>query len=49
MGKLMELLKLFTPFMPASPWTRPSALRRAGHQPDKGPWWGTQEAKGCTS
>ena len=34
----MELLNLFTPFSPASPWTRPSALRKDGHQPDKGPW-----------
>lgn len=44
----MELLNLFTPFSPASPWTRPSALRKDGRQPDKGPWWqrGAQEAKG---
>ena len=43
----MELLNLFTPFSPASPWTRPSAIKKAGHQPDKGPlWqWGAQEVK----
>ena len=43
----MELLNLFTPCSPASPWTRPSAIKKAGHQPDKGPlWqWGAQEVK----
>ena len=43
----MELLNLFTPFSPASPWTRPSAIKKAGHQPDEGPlWqWGAQEVK----
>lgn len=38
----------FHPFLASKPLTRPSALRKDGHQPDKGPWWqrGAQEAKG---